>query len=170
MTSQNNSENLKQSETIISLWADLHRQKQKLWLPVLSGSMLPMLCIGDRVLVQTVEPGNIRFSDIIVFKSADKLVVHRIIKKYSSDGKSFLQKGDNARVADIVRGENIIGRVTAVNRNNKIICLNDSKWKVYNFILTFLSWSAFFLRPKNPYLRNIAKIYYKKTKEFLNNV
>ena len=112
------------SNSIISLWSDLHHQKQKLWLPVLSGSMLPLLRIGDRVLVESVSPENIKFGDIIVFKHLDKLVVHRVIKKYDDGSRSFLQKGDNASIAEIVISENIIGRVTSVQRGTKVISLN----------------------------------------------
>lgn len=130
--------------------------------------MLPFLHIGDGVLVESVKPGSIKVGDIIVFKSADKLVVHRVIHRCYNSGISFLQKGDNSRVAEIVMSENIIGRVTAVHRRNEVIYLNNSIWRVYNHSLTVLSWSAYFLRPKNLYLRRIAKFFYNKTKELLN--
>ncbi len=155
------------SDTIISLWSDLHHKKQQLWLPVLSGSMLPLLRIGDRVLVESVSPENIKFGDIIVFKDLDKLVVHRVIQKYNDGNKSFLQKGDNARIAEIVMSENIIGRVTAVQRGTKVISLNFWIWKTYNYILTFISWSSYSHKPENLVLRKIAKLFYKIIKMLL---
>ncbi len=171
MVPQNDSDNpKKKSDTIISLWSDLHHQKQKLWLPVLSGSMLPILRIGDRVLVESVSPENIKFGDIIVFKYFDKLVVHRIIQKYNDGSKSFLQKGDNARIAEIVLSENIIGRVTAMQRGTKVISLNFWIWKIYNYIQTFISWSSYSQKPENLVLRGITKLLYKKIKMLLNRM
>jgi len=169
MTPQNNSDHQK-NNTIISLWSDLHHQKQKLWLPVLSGSMLPLLRIGDRVLVESVSPENIKFGDIIVFKDLDKMVVHRVIQIYKDGSKSFLQKGDNARIAEIVIGENIIGRVTAVQRGTKVISLNFWIWKTYNYILTFISWSSYSHKPENLVLRKIAKLFYKIIKMLLKRM
>lgn len=78
----NNNGNLEQEpkiapNTIINLWEDLYRKKQKSWLTVLSGSMIPLLQIGDKVLIQSVKPAEIRVGDIIVFKNSDKFIVHR---------------------------------------------------------------------------------------------
>jgi signal peptidase I len=156
------------SDTIITLWSDLHHHKQKLWLPVLSGSMTPLLLIGDMVLVESISPENIKLGDIIVFKDFDKLVVHRVIQKYKDGSKSFLQKGDNARIAEIVMSENIIGRVTAVQKGTKVISLNFWVWKMYNYILTFISWSSYSHKPENLVLRRITKLFYKIIKWLLN--
>lgn len=158
------------TNTIISLWSDLHSQKQKLWLPVLSGSMLPLLRIGDKVLVQSAKPDNIKIGDIVVFKDNDKLVVHRVIQKYESDKLSFLQKGDNTRISEIISGEEIVGKVTAIRRNKRTICLNKGIWKMWNYFIACFYCAPYFLRPQNQVLRIIAKFFFSITKTLLKRI
>jgi signal peptidase I len=156
--------------TIINLWADLHHQKQELWLPVLSGSMMPLLRTGDEVLIQSVNPNNIRPGDIIVFKDPDKLIVHRVIRRYDSGSPTFLQKGDSTTAAEIIRSEDIIGKVIAVRKGSKIICLNDGIWKVVNHILTLFSSLVYHLKPENSFLKKIAKFFFHKTRSLFNRL
>ena len=156
--------------TIINLWADLHQQKQELWLPVLSGSMMPLLRTGDEVLVQSVNPDNIRPGDIIVFKDQDKLIVHRVIRRYKNGSPTFLQKGDCTTAAEIIRSEDVIGKVIAVCKGTKIIRLNDGIWKVVNYILTLFSSLVYHLKPKNPFLKKIAKFFFHKTRSLFNRL
>ena len=155
---------------IIDLWADMHHQKQESWLPVLSGSMMPLLQIGDEVLVQSANPGSIRPGDIIVFKNQDKLIVHRVIRRYGDDNPSFLQKGDNTTSGEIIRSEDVIGKVITIRKRDRIIYLNDGVWKVINNILTLFSYSVYHLRPKNPFLKRIAKFFFHKTRSIFNRL
>ncbi|PXF61402.1 MAG: signal peptidase I [Candidatus Methanogaster sp.] len=156
--------------TIIDLWADLHHQKQESWLPVLSGSMIPLLQIGDDVLVQSVSPNSIRPGNIIVFKSRDKLIVHRVIRRYDNGSPAFLQKGDSTTTAEIIRGEDVIGKVIAVRKGSRIIRLNDGIWKVINCALTLFSSSVYHLNPENPFLKKIAKFFFQRTRSLFNHL
>ena len=159
----NNNGNLDQEpklsqNAIIDLWEDLYNQKQKLWLTALSGSMIPLLQIGDKVLVQSVKPAEIRVGDIIVFKNLDKFIVHRVIRKY--DSLSFLQKGDNTTTAEIVRSEHVIGKVIAIRKGNRIIRLNNGFGMFINLMLTFFSCSVYYLKHGNRIARRIMKLFF----------
>lgn len=156
--------------TVIDLWADLHQRKRESWLPVLSGSMMPLLRTGDEVLVQSASPDSIRPGDIIVFKNQDKLIVHRVIRRYNNGNPSFLQKGDSTTAAEIIRSEDVIGKVIAVRKGTKIICLNDRIWKVINCALTLFSSSVYHLKPENPFLKKIAKFFFHKTRSLFNRL
>ena len=159
------------SDTSIVLWTDLLYKKSKLWLPVLSGSMLPLFHVGDKVLVQLVEPDNIKIGIIVVFKNQDKLIFHRIIRKFNNNNRlSFLQKGDNSTNAEIINSEDIIGKVIAVRKQNKIICSNDKTWKIFNQFLTIFSFSVYYLKPNNPLLRKIAKFCYSTTRSLFKHI
>ena len=57
-------------------------KKQKSWLTILSGSMIPLLQISDKVLVHYEKPAEIRVLDMIVFKTSDKLIALGVIRKY----------------------------------------------------------------------------------------
>jgi signal peptidase I len=56
-------------------------------LAVASGSMLPTLNIGDLIIVQKIDPSQIRADsngltgDILVYKRGSELIVHRAVKK-----------------------------------------------------------------------------------------
>jgi signal peptidase I len=162
MPSQKKEDSKVGAKTIISLWADLHQKKGELWLPVLSGSMLPLLNIGDNVLVQSIEPSKVKPGDIIVFRDLDRFIVHRVIKTYKNEQISFLQKGDNAKTAEIVSGENLIGMVTLVHKRNRLIYLNHGAWKIFNYFLIFFSFSVYYLKPGNPVLKMIARFLFNK--------
>jgi len=162
-------ENKITSNISIDLWKELYLRKRQTWLPVLSDSMGPLLRTGDHVLIQSIMPDNIKPGDIIVFKNSDKLIVHRIIRKFNNNGLLFLQKGDNTTNAGIVKSEDILGRVVAVRKRNKTICLNDSTWQMVNRILTCFSFTAYYLRPRNPFLRRIAGFFFNEAKVLLNH-
>ena len=159
------------SDTSIALWTDLLSKKSKLWLPVLSGSMLPLFHIGDKVLVQSINPDKIKVGHIVVFTNQDKLIFHMIIRKFNNNSNlSFLQKGDATINAEIIRSEDIIGKVTAIRKRNRTICLNDRIWRVINHILTLFSFSVYYLKPKNRFLKMPAKFCYHKTRSLFNYV
>ena len=169
-TNPNLEESKVSSDTIMALWEDLYTKKQQSWLTILSGSMLPLLQIGDKVLIHAVKPTDIRFGDIIVFKNPDKLIVHRIIRRHNNNGLSYLQKGDNATTAEIVSSEYVLGKAIAIQKGNRIIQLNTRKWKFINLALTLFSCSVYYLKPRNPVLKRIAKFFYDKAKVIFDHV
>jgi len=85
-------------------------------LAVASGSMEPVLKVGDMILVQGVaDAGEIIQNEIIVFRKpgtvisfhlpftsdTSELIVHRAIKIYNNDGTWYFQtKGDNNPIPD----------------------------------------------------------------------
>jgi signal peptidase I len=154
--------------TIIALWEDLYSKKQQSWLTILSGSMMPLLQIGDKVLIQSVKPVDIRHGDLIVFKSPDKLIVHRVIRRYNR--LSFLQKGDNTTNAEIVSSEHVIGKVIAIRKGGNIIYLNAGIWKLINLILTLFSCSVYYLKPETPVLKKIARVFFTIAKALLHRL
>ena len=159
----NNNGNLDQEpkiapNTIIDLWEDLYSQKQKSWLTVLSESMIPLLQIGDKVLIHSVKPAEIRLGNIIVFKNSDKLIVHRVIRNYNS--LSFLQKGDNTTTAEIVSSKDVIGKVIAILKGTRIFYLNGGIWKFINLILTFFSCLVYYFKHGNRIVKRIMKLFF----------
>ncbi len=44
------------------------------------GSMMPSLWPGERVTVHAIEPTALRIGEIVVFKTGESLVVHRIVR------------------------------------------------------------------------------------------
>lgn len=153
------------AHAISALWEDLYNKKQKLWLNILSGSMMPLLQTSDKVLVHTVKPAEIRVGDIIVFKNSDKLIVHRVIRSYNSS--SFLQKGDNTTTAEIVSSKDVIGKVIAIRKGSRIIYPDNGFGKFINLMLTFFSCLVYYFKPGNQVLKRIARYFFNNAKALL---
>ncbi len=82
---------------------------------IATGSMTPNINKGDMVIVEKLsddEKNNLNEGDIIAFNMDDKVVVHRIIKKYiTSNGIFYNTKGDNNNSPDgyLLDIDNIVG-------------------------------------------------------------
>jgi signal peptidase len=67
-------------------------------LTVLSGSMEPVIHVGDIVVVRQISPLDARVGDVVTFRDPtdrDKLITHRVRKMSVADGAvSFETKGD----------------------------------------------------------------------------
>ncbi len=85
------------------------------WRPyvIVTGSMEPTLMRGDMVILEKVEPGEIRVGDIITFIHQGVPVTHRVVEVHA-DG-SLQTKGDANSAPDpyTVRPDQVVGRVYA---------------------------------------------------------
>ena len=82
---------------------------------IATGSMTPNINKGDMVIIEKLnedEKNNLKEGDIIAFNMDNKVVVHRIIKKYNtSKGTFYNTKGDNNNSPDgyLLDIDNIVG-------------------------------------------------------------
>lgn len=79
------------------------------FLEVASGSMEPVLNVGDLVVINTKDK-EINENDVITYSSSDgSFVTHRVMENLDS---GLITKGDanNAKDNDIVKSENVIGK------------------------------------------------------------
>lgn len=82
---------------------------------VLSESMVPVMFVGDAILITNITPKDINVGDIIAFdidKNSKTVVSHRVISIENKGNISFQTKGDNVQHQDpfIVRSEQLIGK------------------------------------------------------------
>lgn len=81
--------------------------------PIMSGSMMPFLCPGGRVIVECVPADKCHLGDIIVFQDPGRLIAHRVLLRLRLGKRIYLyQKGDSAGVGYWVSGDKLIGVVT----------------------------------------------------------
>lgn len=107
------------------LWYELYRRNGGMWLTVLSGSMAPLMEIGDGILTRRIEPHRVRFGDIIVFEEANRLVAHRVIGKRGTDHHIlFLQKSDANTHAASISARKVIGKVICIKKSGGYIRLD----------------------------------------------
>ena len=88
---------------------------------VLSGSMVPITMPGDMIIVNTINPDDLKVGDIIAFQDPDgrpnTIVTHRIVSiDDSSESRIFQTKGEANGAPDVfsVPKSNVIGRLVFV--------------------------------------------------------
>lgn len=115
------------------LWEIYLREKGKAWLTVKSGSMFPMIPVGANILVKRCHLKDIIPSDIIVFKSNGKLIVHRVLQKNKDQ---ILQAGDNFSLPSLINKKSILGQVALIMDPKCVINLQKKKNKFLNAIMS----------------------------------
>ena len=95
------------------LWEEVVFRRGENWGRVISSSMWPLITKGDRVLVEKTSWDRVRFGDIIVFRRAGNLAVHRALGKRTMSGKAYLlEKGDAILWSTLVPAEDLVGRAS----------------------------------------------------------
>ncbi len=118
-------------------------------------SMQPLL--AERQTHVTVIPAeSIHKGDILLYIRADgDYVLHRLIK---TDKDHFYIRGDNTYGLELVDRQQIIGRVTHIYRNKKIIDIETSNgYRLYVFVWNFLYPCRWLLWKLRLYLRRLCK-------------
>jgi signal peptidase I len=90
-------------------------------LTVVTGSMIPFLRPGDRVVVQAVPPESLHIGDILLLTAQPRPLLHRLLAIHGAGSDAILRtKGDAARYCDEeIHMQQVIGRVTAIERSGK---------------------------------------------------
>lgn len=82
-------------------------------LPVLSGSMAPVLMPGYKIRIQRSSCCECDLGDIIVFRLRRMFLAHRLLLNIRIFRNCWLfQKGDNNKFGHIIRGKQLIGVVS----------------------------------------------------------
>jgi signal peptidase I len=84
-------------------------------------SMRPTLKEGMQILIEKVNPQDVKLADIILYKNGDFLVTHRVIRSIQDGQKRvFVTKGDNDSYIDVtlISEEDLIGVVQAAFHEN----------------------------------------------------
>ena len=84
-------------------------------------SMLPLIKTGERIIIAAEK--KIGVGDIIVYKTVNAMVCHRIIRTYEDDGVRYFQaRGDSFfRMDEPVTAAQILGKVIRIERDNVTI-------------------------------------------------
>lgn len=136
---------------LTSLYEELLLKKGELLLTARSGSMTPLIRIGDKVKVRTTSTEAIGFGDIIVFRKEEKLVIHRVVAKGKLDRQPFfLQKGDCSSLPLRIPAECVLGKVSEIHKPSKCIRLNSRKGRFLNLLLAVRSYLTCFTQPNLP--------------------
>jgi hypothetical protein len=90
-------------------------------LPVLSGSMAPLLCPGDRIKIWCVPWKKCHIGDMIIFKEGKRFTVHRLLFRLVLGGIYILyQKGDQNRKGSFISPKQIVGKAVEIIKSGTI--------------------------------------------------
>lgn len=130
-------------ELLAELRQELFLKTGKQWARVISGSMSPLIRANDRVLIERLEPEYVRFGDVILFRSSDQGVIHRVVGKQRHLGKlAFLEKGDLNPSLGSIPAEHVLGRVSVVQRNGYTLSLLSGRGRVVQLGLACCSMAS----------------------------
>lgn len=104
-------------------------------------SMYPFIRNGDVIRVKKTS-SNINIGDIIFYRtSSGSMVVHRVVRKYGDINEAMLlTKGDACLDFDEpIHKNNIIGKVTAIERGKVTFKLENKIFRLINFIIAICS-------------------------------
>lgn len=109
-------------------WLDLQRgtfaSGQTVQLPVLSGSMLPLLRPDSLITIEGRRWQACRCGDVIVISSRQKLTAHRLLLKIGLGRRGFLyEKGDLNLFGRWIAAGKVVGRVVACQTSDGGSCV-----------------------------------------------
>lgn len=121
---------------LTEMWQEAWERGRNLSFKVVSGSMRPMIEVGDVVKVSRTEPSGVRIGDIVAFKDGQNVVVHRVIgKTWANQQFSFRHRGDSGASSVRIPAQNLIGRVTVIEKEGHEIRLDSRRHIMSNRIL-----------------------------------
>ncbi len=140
----------RKSGIINEMQEKLFLKQGKGWFRIVSGSMRPLLNIEDRILARRVEPTEIKRRDIILFSNSSVFVTHRAIDILNQNGKNMiLQRGDAGGGASLIDAETVMGKVVALEKNGKILCLERGIGKFFDALFGLKNVLFYQLNLKN---------------------
>ncbi len=134
----------REAETLASLYIDALRQGEALWFRVASGSMDPLLRVGDEVRIEPVAADKIRIGQIAAFETDEGLVIHRIVR-YQQTGSMIrlLEMSDVHLHPRWVEGQSVVGRAILVRRTTQLINLRHPIAQMCGFITAQLRYRLY---------------------------
>ncbi len=112
------------TSVIAGLYREAVRKGQPLWFRVASGSMHPLLRIGEQVYIEPATAMQLQIGEIAAFETGAGLVIHRIVQRYQENADiQFIEMSDVHLRAGRVKSGAVIGRVVAIRQGNTRIDL-----------------------------------------------
>ncbi|MDW7680343.1 MAG: signal peptidase I [bacterium] len=101
---------------------------------VISGSMAPLIRIGDRVVIKSTKSVSLSSGDIILYLNGNSFCTHRFVTiTTKGEEQKLVTRGDRFRAFDApVDQEKYLGKVISILRENIKIDLDQKKYCFFN--------------------------------------
>ena len=96
-------------------------------------SMLPLIRNGDVVIAQPASDDDLCVGSVVLHRiGPDRLVAHRIVWRGLNDGAISVKTRGDASFGppDVVGAEQVLGRVVAVQRGDRLVRLDRGGWRL----------------------------------------
>lgn len=113
-------------EELLTLGRALLAEGREIRMRLGGRSMYPFLHPGDVATMVPITGGEPHIGDVVVCDRGDRWVAHRLIRiEDTGKGGRYITQGDSCMRPDEAFGnDRLVGRVTAVLRNGRVIALN----------------------------------------------
>jgi len=139
-------QDLERAIAISSLFIQALREGQGLWFQVASGSMVPILKVGDKVWIEPTKAIDIHIGDVAAFETPQGLVIHRIVKReLQSTNVRLLEISDVNLSANWIFEEVVVGRVTTIQKATLVINLQHPIAQRWGCVTAYLRYKLYFL-------------------------
>jgi hypothetical protein len=110
---------------LIVLFEETLRASGSARLRVQGSSMLPAICPGDELEIQSCDSSQCEIGDVVAFSRDGRLFVHRVIGRDS--GGNLLTQGDALLASDApVCADEHLGKVAGVERDRQAVPMRTS--------------------------------------------
>lgn len=134
-------------QNIESLLKEALSQHKEATLEGSGWSMSPLLEKGDKISFKKTELGKLCRADLVVFKKNNNYIAHRFIKIIHRDKRVYLISKSDILIKydDPIRPEDIIGRVTRIQKPNATIYLDSPGGKFKSYLNIFIAPFYYFM-------------------------
>lgn len=108
---------------------------------VISGSMAPLIAVGDEIVVERASVDVLRRGDIVLYTVDGAFHTHRLLaRRRRGDATLLVTKGDASLNPDQPWSEEqLLGKAVAIKKEERTIDLESGKWRTINRLLGFLA-------------------------------
>jgi len=139
-------QDIERAIAISSLFIQALREGQGLWFQVASGSMVPILNLGDKVWIEPARAIDIHIGDVAAFETPQGLVIHRIVKReLRSTNVRLLEMNDVNLSANWIVEKAVVGRVTTIQKAALVMNLQHPIAQRWGGVTAYLRYKLYFL-------------------------
>ena len=144
-----------QASVIASLYREALRQGQTLWFRVASGSMSPMIEVGDHVRIEPVKANELRIGEIAAFETSCSLIIHRIVHRQQTDLiVQLLEMADVDLCPSWIEEQTVVGRVITIRRDGMQVDLQHPVAQWCGTVTAYLRYRLYRWK-KHRFLRSV---------------
>ncbi|MFD1359122.1 signal peptidase I [Fictibacillus halophilus] len=137
------------NQVTVDLVRRVVKKKGSILLPAHGKSMFPFIRQGDICHFDACDPKTYKRGDIVLFTvGSNRLIAHRFMKKIHKDNQTYyLFKGDtNLLFDEPITQEQILGKMTAIERKNKKVNLENVWSNIWSLLIINLPMMSKLLR------------------------